>query len=121
MDEPMTPTQIRLLRGLVVLMTTLIIVGVVVLAVELARRGGDMAGRLVGQARPAPADGESYRLALPAGVRIEQVIGLDGGRLALRVRGGDQHAEVLVIDATSGRVLGRISPGTQMPGAQTAE
>jgi hypothetical protein len=55
-----------------------------------------------------PAAGEPYRAAIPApGERIESTQ-IDGNRILLRLSGPDGE-ELVVVDAATGRVIGRIA------------
>jgi len=95
-------------------MGILIVVGTAIIAVVIARRGGD--GSLAG----GDASSKTAWLALPAGARVVETA-LDGDRIALRIaliRGGQR---VIIIDAHTGRRVGAIDlmPGRE-DGGRTA-
>lgn len=87
------------MRGLKILtigMAVLIVVGVVVLGVTIARRLGT----------PAPSVAAMVLLDEPAGTRIAGIAAVQD-RLAVQLQGGGPD-RVLLLDAKSGAVLGRI-------------
>ena len=91
-------------RGLLALV---IILGVLLLLAFGALIGGLMLG--AGPGRSA-AGGETYRISIPAaaGARIAQSE-LDGNRLLLRLEGNGEA--VVVLEATTGRIIGRVELG----------
>jgi hypothetical protein len=85
------------LRVLVVVMGVMIVVGTAALGVVLAQRMGGTAAA------------QAWNLALdePAGTQVVAAAASADG-LALTLRGGGPE-RVVVVDARSGRVLGRVS------------
>ena len=98
--------QQRLLIGSIVGMGIAIVVCLIILGVEVAKRAGNFAADVTADAIGATAKptGETSdlseskgRLALPAGADIRQ-IELDGDNLAVWFTGADGRDEILVID-----------------------
>ncbi len=87
----------RALQAAVVVMGVLIVVGVAVLGITIVRRLG------------APAMSEAAILDEPAGTRMAGISGA-GDRLALLLQGGGPD-RVLLLDAHSGHVVGRVALG----------
>lgn len=97
------------LKLLVAGMTVLLVAGLVLLVVGIARTAGEM-GRDDATATPAPARLSSFgdlHIALPPGHRLDSLTAA-GERLYLRTTGPDGGAAVLTVDAADGRLLGRI-------------
>jgi hypothetical protein len=95
-DVKPTPSY-RGLLALVIILGVLIVVGVIALIVAAVLRAGNRA-----------PSGESYAAAVAApGERIESTQ-LDGNRILLRLSGPNGD-ELVVLDAASGRVIGRIA------------
>jgi hypothetical protein len=86
----------RALKMLTIGMAVLIVAGVVVLGVTIARRLGT----------PAPSMAATVLLDEPAGTRIAGIAALQD-RLAVQLQGGGPD-RVLLLDAKSGTVQGRI-------------
>jgi len=85
----------RALKLLVLVMTTLLVLGLILLVVGLARTAGEL-GRGIGE----------VRVELPAGARIEEA-SLDGERLLLRLSGpGAGERTLLLVEVATGRRLG---------------
>ena len=91
----------RTLKTLVIGMGILIVVGTTIIAVMIARRGGD------GDAASGDASITTAQIALPAGARVVETA-LHGDRIALRIAliGGDQR--VIIIDVPTGRRVGAV-------------
>ncbi len=87
----------RLLQAAVVVMSVLIVAGVAVLGVTIVRRLG------------APAMEHAAVLDEPAGTRMAGISGA-GDRVAVLLQGGGPD-RVLLLDAHSGLVVGRVSLG----------
>ncbi len=106
----------RTLKALVIGMGILIVVGTAVIAVMIARRGGDV-GPASGGASMTPA-----RIALPAGARVIETA-LDGDRIALRIALTGGGERVMIIDARTGRRIGAVDlmPGRSDGGGATAD
>lgn len=83
-----------LLKGLIAVMTTLLVVGLIVLVVGMARTAGELS--------EAPAAG---RIALPSGARVLEMAP-DGDRLYLRIEERDGRQAILLFDAAK-RPVGR--------------
>jgi hypothetical protein len=95
-DVKATPSY-RGLLALVIILGVLIVAGVVALIVAAVLRAGNRA-----------PTGESYAASVAApGERIESTQ-LDGNRILLRLSGPNGD-ELVVLDAGSGRVIGRIA------------
>lgn len=86
----------RALKLLVIGMTVLLVGGLVLLAVGMARTASKMSAEL-----------GDVPVSVPAGSSLIGVTA-DSGRLYLALRHGDGGQEVLVLDAASGRTLGRL-------------
>lgn len=99
-----------LLKAFVILGGVVLVIGMLLLAVMIVIRStgigavGDAPGRELASAGPVD-------LALPAGVRIEQVVA-DGKRLVLLGEGPDGQQYIAVVDADSGerKTLIRVAP-----------
>lgn len=91
------------LKLLIAGMTALLVAGLVLLIVGMARTAGEL-GR---GGAAAPAGFGELRLPVPAGARLEGVTA-DGGRLYLDIRDNGGRSQLLVVDAAEGRLLGRI-------------
>ena len=89
----------RTLKALVVGMGILIVVGTAIIAVMIARRGGDSGttGRDVSTT--------TAQIALPAGARVVETA-LDGDRIALRIVLVDGGQRVIIFDVPTGRRVG---------------
>ncbi len=95
-DVPATPASYRGLLALVILLGALIMIGV----------GALIAGAMLGAGRRAEAV-EPYITGVPAnGGRIESAE-LQGNRILMRLTGGAGD-ELVVLDAATGRLIGRI-------------
>jgi len=95
-DVKATPSY-RGLLALVIILGVLIVAGVVALIVAIVLRVGNRA-----------TTGEAYAASVAApGQRIESSQ-LDGNRILLRLSGPNGD-ELVVLDAASGRVIGRIA------------
>ena len=89
----------RGLLALVIILGVLIVVGVVALIVAAVLRAGSIR---------APSASEAYAASVAApGERIESTQ-LDGNRILLRLSGPNGD-ELVVLDAATGRVIGRIA------------
>jgi hypothetical protein len=90
------------LRIAVIVMAVLIVIGLTVVVVTIASRlgggGNDVAATGFGE----------IALPIAAGARIADVA-IDGGKLVLLVEDGNGGQEVVVIDLSSGRELGRLA------------
>ena len=97
-----------LLKAFVILGGVILVIGMILLAVMIVIRatggGGDAPQR--GLVSSGPVD-----LALPAGVRVSQVV-IDGKRLVLMGEGADGQQYIAVVDADSGerKTLIRVTP-----------
>jgi len=112
----------RWLKGLVIGMGALILVGLTVVIVELARRAAAPpepasldasrpAPPIAGAERPAvraaaPAFGETS-IALPPGAMVEETV-VGDGQLIVRLGLADGQTALLLIDARTGRRLGLV-------------
>jgi hypothetical protein len=95
-DVPATPASYRGLLALVILLGALIMIGV----------GALIAGAMLGAGRRAETIAP-YITGVPAnGGRIESAE-LQGNRILMRLTGGAGD-ELVVLDAASGRLIGRI-------------
>jgi hypothetical protein len=97
-DVPASPASYRGLLALVIILGALIMIGV----------GALIAGALLGAGRRAEiANAAPFMTAVSApGSRIESAE-IQGNRILMRLTGGAGD-EVVILDAASGRVLGRI-------------
>jgi len=95
-DVPASPASYRGLLALVIILGALIMIGV----------GALIGGAMLGAGRRADA-GAPYVTAVPApGARIESAE-IQGNRILMRLTGGAGD-ELVVLDAGSGRLLGRV-------------
>ena len=95
---PQTPASYRGLLALVIILGALLMIGV----------GALVAGAMLGAGRRAEVAGASpYVTAVPApGARIESAE-IQGNRILMRLSGATGD-ELVILDAPSGRLLGRI-------------
>lgn len=96
-----------------VVMGVMILVGLAVIGVTIAKRlsgAGDAATAPVEGAPPGPAPGAFGELdiALPAEATVVDAT-LDGRRLALRLALGDGRSAILLVDAETGARLGLLT------------
>jgi hypothetical protein len=97
-DVPASPAVQRGLLALVIVLGVLIMIGVVALIVAATLGAGRRAD--AGEATP-------YLTTVPApGQRIESAE-IQGNRILMRLTGGAGD-ELVILDANSGRVLGRV-------------
>jgi len=95
-NVPATPASYRGLLALVIILGALIMIAV----------GALIAGAMLGAGRRAEAS-VPYEMALPApGARIESAE-IQGNRILMRLSGGTGD-ELVILDAASGRLIGRI-------------
>ncbi|MGI9510560.1 MAG: hypothetical protein ACR2QJ_14565 [Geminicoccaceae bacterium] len=94
----------RLLKAFVILGGIALLIGVILLAVMVMLRAGGAPEP--GQKTMGPVD-----VALPAGVRVSEVV-VDGKRLVLLGEGPDGQQYIAVVDAVSGtrKNLIRLAP-----------
>ena len=102
-DVPAPTASYRGLLALVIILGALIVVGLIGLIVAAmmgaGRRGADATG-------PAP-----FVTAVPApGAHIESAE-LQGNRILMRLSGGEGD-ELVILDSSSGRVVGRVRIGS---------
>jgi len=105
----------RALKAVVIVMAILILAGVTIIVVTIAKRGGEMAARSAaeapgeapGEAPVAPRGFDRARLELPEGSRIVEMATEDQ-RLVLRLRLADSSERILLVDMASGRVVGSL-------------
>lgn len=95
-----------LLKAFVILGGVALLIGVILLAVMIIMRATGAGGAPEPTAMSGPVD-----LALPAGVRVSQVVA-DGRRLVLLGEGPGGQQYIAVVDADSGRrrSLMRVTP-----------
>ena len=103
----------RFLKALVVIMGVLIVVGVAILAVEIAKRMNDPERAAEKAAEKASATIGAVKgtaLGLPQGARIGEVLNI-GPRLVVKVSvpGGDDR--LYLLDPRSGAVSGLLTTG----------
>jgi hypothetical protein len=81
---------------------------VIILGVLILMAFGVLVGGLIMRAGSAGAPREAYRTAIPAeaGARVSEAT-IAGNRLILRIEGATAN-EVVIVDAGSGRVIGRV-------------
>jgi hypothetical protein len=96
--------NMKVLVTFVIIMGVLIVVGLVVVVVTIASRlGGE--GRTATSATP-PAFG-TVDLPVAAGCQVAEASAA-GERLILRLGSGERCNQVLIVDLTTGRLLGNI-------------
>ena len=102
-DVPASTASYRGLLALVIILGVLIVVGLIGLIVA-AMMGAGRRGAEVPSAAP-------FVTAVPApGARLESAE-LQGNRILMRLSGGDGD-ELVIVDANSGRLLGRVKVGS---------
>jgi hypothetical protein len=95
-DVPAPRASHRGLLALVIILGVLIMIGV----------GALVAGAVLGAGRRAEVPGTPYLTSVPApGARIESAE-IQGNRILMRLTG--QGDELVILDAASGRLLGRV-------------
>lgn len=92
------PRNVRLLKIAIYIMTTLLVIGVIVVAVTIVRRAGKLTATRTGF---APVE-----VTVPGEATIER-LSLDGDRLAVHVKGRGGDDQILVLDVRRGAVVGR--------------
>lgn len=102
--------NMKLLVALVIIMGVLIVAGIVVIVVTIANR---MGGRGTASSRAAP-EFATADLPVPAGCQVMETTTADD-RLILRLGSGERCNQVLIVDMTTGRLLGtlRLVPNGQ--------
>lgn len=91
----------RALKALVIGMGVLIVAGVVVIVVTMVNRAGQLGS-------PSSDSFGEASLDLPAGTEIVSIEGT-GGRLAVHARIPGQGDRIIIVDPSSGAVLGVVS------------
>jgi hypothetical protein len=101
-DVPASTASYRGLLALVIILGALIMIGV----------GALIAGAMLGAGRRAEVESaQPFMTAVPApGARIESAE-LQGNRILMRLSGGEGD-ELVIVDANSGRLLGRVKVGS---------
>ncbi|MBF0304991.1 MAG: hypothetical protein HQL41_05010 [Alphaproteobacteria bacterium] len=96
----------RMLKGLVIVMTLLLVGGVAMLGYGLSNR--------VGRSAAAVGDGTfgTLGLDLPPGASVEQMVVADG-RVVLRLSGPDGQQRLIMLDPATGRHLGTVLLGAR--------
>lgn len=102
--------NMKLLVALVIIMGVLIVAGIVVIVVTIANR---MGGGETAASRAAP-EFATAELPVPAGCQVMETTTADD-RLILRLGSGERCNQVLIVDMTTGRLLGtlRLVPNGQ--------
>ena len=99
------------LVALVIIMSVLIVIGLGVVIATIAHRSSGDQPVTTGTALPsfAPSD-----LSIPAGCEVQETTTAES-RLILRLGTGDRCNQLLIVDMTSGRLLGtlRLVPNAQ--------
>lgn len=103
------PSTIRKLKGLVIGLGILIVLGLGAVAVGVVRTIGDLgrSGPPAGGAGAAPGRFDTSHIALPPGARLIDVAAA-GDRVLLRLGLADGTARIVVVDLNSGARLGTI-------------
>lgn len=91
--------SVRFWKAVVISMGALIVVGLLVVAVTLIQRTGQL-----GDAPPPPASDVVTPVAIPAGSELTGTA-VSGNRLALTLRLADGSVRVVVVDVASGATL----------------
>jgi hypothetical protein len=95
-DVPATPASYRGLLALVIILGALILIGV----------GALIAGAMLSAGRRAEAESPYLTAVSAPGAHIESAE-IQGNRILMRLTGGGGE-ELVVLDAASGRLIGRI-------------
>ena len=90
--------QVRVLMFIVVGLGVLLVAGLAVLVTTVIMRAS---------ARAPGVAGVEMAVSVPRGAVVEEMK-LDGGTLALRLRGKDGARQIIVLDARRGRLLRRV-------------
>ena len=112
----------RALKAFVIGMAIVILAGVMIVVVTIAKRGRELAVRSAPESAVESSEGESSaavaprgfdraRLELPEGSRVVEMVTEDE-RLVLRLRLSDSSERLLFIDMGSGEVIGTLELGT---------
>ncbi len=89
----------RSIQALVIVMGILIVGGMTLVGYQIVTT--------VGESPAAPAPFGEVELALPPGARVLDMAAIDD-RLVLRVEGGDGRQRLLVLDPSTGALVGTI-------------
>jgi hypothetical protein len=106
-------TQIQWLRRAVVVMTTIMVAGIVLLVgrvIYLARASGTQAGPHATGTAPEPELLADVRLKLPVGAMVKS-ISSTGSRLAILHSLPDGGDAISVVDLVTGKVVSRVAIG----------
>ena len=98
----------KALQAAVVIMGILIVAGVAVIGVTIAKRMGGPATEKAAEGLPAFGD---VQVPVPAGARVVWATAAEG-RLVIHIQGSGEAARFEVIDLTTGRRLGGVQVGT---------
>lgn len=100
----------RALKALVIVMGVLIVIGVVVVAVTIVKRGARLAEM------PATAGFGRAEIGVPPGSRVVETA-IDGNRMVLRLVLVDGRTRMVVVNLRTGRRMGAIDLRPRPPGA----
>lgn len=98
------PSNPRFLKGLVIVMGVLLVVGFIVVFATIIYRAVNLPSSP--GARAAASWFGDLPVTVPAGYRVAEMIA-DGSRLHVRVSGSEGE-QILVIDTRSGALVGRV-------------
>lgn len=104
---------VRALQVLVVVMGLLIVAGVVVIGVTIAKRSSGLREAEVEAPKPLPAFGE-VQLALPSGARVVWAT-VEGERLVIHIQSAGEAARFEIVDLNNGNRLGTVRVGAEAP------
>lgn len=109
-----TATNVRLLKGIVILLGIAIVVVLSVIVITIIQRAGQMAegeAPAVGAAPAAETTTQSFgdlSIAIPVGAEVVGMV-MSGDRMVLRLARDGAADALLVVDLSTGRRLGRIT------------
>ncbi len=94
------PRNVRLLKWAIYIMSALLVIGVIVVGVTIAKRAGNL-----------PAGGRAgfgeLDVAIPTGASVSR-IAIDADRMAIHVKPPDGREEIVIVNIRRGRIEGRV-------------
>ena len=106
MNSRPTRANVRLLKWAIYIMSALLVIGVIVVGVTIARRANNLSAG-------GPAGFGELNVAIPVGASVSR-IAIDADRMALHIKpAGGSGEEVVIVNIRRGRIEGRVklTPG----------
>ena len=94
------PRNVRLLKWAIYIMSALLVIGVIVVGVTIAKRAGNLSAG-------ARAGFGELDVAIPAGASVSR-IAIDADRMAIHVKPSDGSEEIVIVNIRRGRIEGRV-------------